>query len=271
MSNEAPNYVTCSCQHCDGNIEFDSNRLTAENKVVPCPHCGSVTTLSIVGHQESQLSAGLPEATTTEEKDRGKLLGSCQSPNDASKPISGSKATNYQKAILRSLKIWDEEFLALLGECRASQLIENSKLIKELLLQLHRDGLVRERISAKIRQSLFSLDVSALATPTLFLAHIRANFPELLLSEGYGKASRREHRTWRQQRQEGEFAPAIEILQMPSREPGEPDATPAQKRFLRDLGVRDEQILAGLGKSVASVLIEKVLEERDQRFSSGNS
>jgi 5-methylcytosine-specific restriction endonuclease McrA len=36
----APNYVTCSCQYCGGNIEFDSNQLDAtENPTVSCPHC----------------------------------------------------------------------------------------------------------------------------------------------------------------------------------------------------------------------------------------
>ena len=35
-----PRYVTCRCQHCDGNIEFDANELVGENSVVPCPHCG---------------------------------------------------------------------------------------------------------------------------------------------------------------------------------------------------------------------------------------
>ena len=36
----APNYVTCPCQHCNGNIEFDANQLDpAENTTVPCPHC----------------------------------------------------------------------------------------------------------------------------------------------------------------------------------------------------------------------------------------
>lgn len=35
-----PNFVTCPCQHCSGNIEFDSNQLDgAENVTVSCPHC----------------------------------------------------------------------------------------------------------------------------------------------------------------------------------------------------------------------------------------
>jgi hypothetical protein len=40
----APNYVACPCQHCSGNIEFDSNQLDgADNAAVPCPHCGLET------------------------------------------------------------------------------------------------------------------------------------------------------------------------------------------------------------------------------------
>jgi hypothetical protein len=39
-----PCYVTCACQHCDGHIEFDANRLEeGEMRPVPCPHCGKET------------------------------------------------------------------------------------------------------------------------------------------------------------------------------------------------------------------------------------
>lgn len=42
----APRYVTCSCQHCSGNIEFDANCLPeGETRTAPCPHCGLETTL----------------------------------------------------------------------------------------------------------------------------------------------------------------------------------------------------------------------------------
>lgn len=42
-----PRYVVCDCQHCDGHIEFDANELTDENRLVPCPHCGLETKISI--------------------------------------------------------------------------------------------------------------------------------------------------------------------------------------------------------------------------------
>lgn len=42
-----PRYVTCCCQSCDGNIEFDANELVEENSVISCPHCGHETKLSI--------------------------------------------------------------------------------------------------------------------------------------------------------------------------------------------------------------------------------
>ncbi len=43
-----PNYVTCPCQHCGGNIEFDANQLDAtEIPTVPCPHCELQTTIFV--------------------------------------------------------------------------------------------------------------------------------------------------------------------------------------------------------------------------------
>jgi len=44
----APKYVTCPCQHCSGNVEFDASQLdTAENTTVPCPHCGLETIIFV--------------------------------------------------------------------------------------------------------------------------------------------------------------------------------------------------------------------------------
>jgi hypothetical protein len=42
-----PQYVTCRCQHCDCGIEFDATQLAEENSIVPCPHCGLETKISI--------------------------------------------------------------------------------------------------------------------------------------------------------------------------------------------------------------------------------
>ena len=46
MSNSPtePRFVTCRCQHCDGNIEYDSSHC---GESVPCPHCGLETNLYI--------------------------------------------------------------------------------------------------------------------------------------------------------------------------------------------------------------------------------
>src|ERR1035441_4980160 len=37
---KGPMIAKCSCQHCDGGIEFDASELAEENSIVPCPHCG---------------------------------------------------------------------------------------------------------------------------------------------------------------------------------------------------------------------------------------
>jgi hypothetical protein len=43
-----PSYVTCRCQHCHGNIEFDANQLEGtESCTVECPHCQLETVLSL--------------------------------------------------------------------------------------------------------------------------------------------------------------------------------------------------------------------------------
>jgi hypothetical protein len=48
MTNEsnqpASRCVTCPCQHCDGKIEFDPNRM---GETIACPHCGLKTTLFV--------------------------------------------------------------------------------------------------------------------------------------------------------------------------------------------------------------------------------
>ena len=41
-------YITNSCQHCGGKIEFDANQLAeGETRLVPCPHCHVQTVLSV--------------------------------------------------------------------------------------------------------------------------------------------------------------------------------------------------------------------------------
>ena len=47
MSESAPRYVTCRCEHCDGGIEFDANELGEANSLLSCPHCGVETLLLV--------------------------------------------------------------------------------------------------------------------------------------------------------------------------------------------------------------------------------
>jgi len=58
-----PDYVTCACQHCGGNIEFDANQLDAtEIPTVPCPHCELQTTIFVPAEQsspEAQFNLGM--------------------------------------------------------------------------------------------------------------------------------------------------------------------------------------------------------------------
>jgi predicted RNA-binding Zn-ribbon protein involved in translation (DUF1610 family) len=43
-----PNYVTCSCRHCDGHIEFDAADFSkGEERPVECPHCHLETILFV--------------------------------------------------------------------------------------------------------------------------------------------------------------------------------------------------------------------------------
>jgi hypothetical protein len=53
-----PNLVTCPCQHCNGNIQFDAAERTDENMRIACPHCGMETTLFIPPKQGQSKAAG---------------------------------------------------------------------------------------------------------------------------------------------------------------------------------------------------------------------
>lgn len=40
LPNESPPFVTCSCQHCNGHIEFDASDFAeGETRTFECPHC----------------------------------------------------------------------------------------------------------------------------------------------------------------------------------------------------------------------------------------
>ena len=176
--------------------------------------------------------------------------------------LEDAEATGYQRTILRSLELFDERYIRSLNERQAEEMVAASRVYKELLRSLREYGLLRERIPVEVERSLFQFTLRNNPTEGAFLDYIRSNFPKVLLSGNYGKSKSRRHQLDREISRTGEYAPPVYVEHLPSRRPDDPDATPAQKRFLRDLGVRDEQVLSGLGKNAASDLIQKVLDER---------
>ena len=46
--------VQCLCEHCAERIEFESNDLTEDNRIVPCPHCGLDTKL-VINNEQPQI------------------------------------------------------------------------------------------------------------------------------------------------------------------------------------------------------------------------
>src|ERR1700740_2871192 len=61
--NPPPRYVTCSCQHCDGNIEFDANLLDkGEKRPIGCPHCHVETLISVPIDPLPQAPSRVPPA-----------------------------------------------------------------------------------------------------------------------------------------------------------------------------------------------------------------
>lgn len=248
-------FVKCNCQHCGGHIEFEREMLTPWNSAVSCPHCGLNTFLYI------PVATPPPLPTVTQSPiPEDRQPESSQAP--ITQPSAEGPATGYQKAILRSLDIFEENDLRVLNERKADDMIAASRVYNELLRSLREYGLLRERIPVPIQQSLFQFTLRDNPSEKVFLNFIRNKFPEILLSKNYGRTKSRRNEDQRKWGKMGEFAPPVYVDQMPVRRPDDPDATPAQKRFLRDLGVRDESVLAGLGKNAASQLIQKVLDER---------
>jgi len=65
-----PRYVVCHCLHCDGHIEFDANELAEENSIVPCPHCGLETKISVPVLEAENLPRELPSAAVSRDVER---------------------------------------------------------------------------------------------------------------------------------------------------------------------------------------------------------
>jgi TPR repeat protein len=71
MSESAPHYVTCCCQHCDGHIEFDSSGFEeGETRTTLCPHCELETALSVPAKREPPM---IPPASPPDETDLDSL------------------------------------------------------------------------------------------------------------------------------------------------------------------------------------------------------
>ncbi len=60
-----------------------------------------------------------------------------------------------------------------------------------------------------------------------------------------------------------EFAPTIKVGKLQPLQNNEPRATPKQIAFLRQMGIRDEMVLATIGKRQASSLIGETIEYRN--------
>jgi hypothetical protein len=58
---ESPRFVTCRCQHCDGNIEFDACDFDkGETRNAECPHCHLETVLFIPQSKPPLLTKTIP-------------------------------------------------------------------------------------------------------------------------------------------------------------------------------------------------------------------
>lgn len=62
-------YVTCRCQHCDGHIEFDANKFSEESSIVPCPHCGAETKLSLPEQNAPPILSSQPSRRASQTDD----------------------------------------------------------------------------------------------------------------------------------------------------------------------------------------------------------
>ena len=119
--------------------------------------------------------------------------------------------------------------------------------MKELIYGLQQSCNLSVRIPKGSLSHLLALDESTIPNEGALLAYIEKRRPRLLLSKTYARKKAGEERQMREITRRGEFAPTIQIRNLPFRDPSEPDASLAQKRFLRDLGVRDEALLAAWG------------------------
>jgi hypothetical protein len=66
MSQTPPEFVTCLCRSCSGQIEFELALFDPEDPaVIACPHCGVETQLYLPGPQAGNLAAQTPPPAPT--------------------------------------------------------------------------------------------------------------------------------------------------------------------------------------------------------------
>jgi hypothetical protein len=114
---------------------------------------------------------------------------------------------------------------------------------------LQEEGFVKKRISAAQKNEMLRIQEEVGYSSVLDL--LSDHFPDAITVRGK-KQKDEEERNYREARQTGEFAPPITVEGMGQRPENDPPATPKQIAYLRDLGVRDEELLTRLGKGQAS-------------------
>jgi hypothetical protein len=129
------------------------------------------------------------------------------------------------------------------------------------LLEEQEEGMIVEGISEAIKLEMLKAQVETGYGVVFDL--VAEKFPDLLTQNGRHRLQE-EKIEYDKSRRMKEFAPLVTIEKLPARLDGERDATEKQINFLRDLGVRDESILASLGIKQASDLIAKILDERNK-------
>ena len=128
---------------------------------------------------------------------------------------------------------------------------------------LQQAGFVRLHIPKQLKVEIYALDSSQFPSLKDFQRYIEINYKAIVLSDQYRRKKSEELREFREWDKKGEYAPPVNVGELEPRNESEPDATPKQKQYLRNLGVKDEEVIAKLGRSQASALIDNVIQQRD--------
>ncbi|MEY3775281.1 MAG: hypothetical protein RLZZ129_2061 [Verrucomicrobiota bacterium] len=124
-------------------------------------------------------------------------------------------------------------------------------------------GTVVKRISKQRLEAMIEIEIREGYGDSESL--IKDHFPELLTRAGKAEAEEFD-RLRREINRTGEYAPEIKVNSLQAKKVGEFHATAKQIRYLRDLGVRDERVLTGLGKLQASDLIDTAIRLREEKM-----